>query len=224
MSDIKQILYLLLAASPYIAIFLFVLIGKKTKEFHLSDVLLGCFGILIALGAGAVGGFMIITNYPQTASSVNDSFLTSVLAVMLGIALIAGELFRYMALKKSKTGEERSPLSGLAFGIGFSLGEFAFFVAIAVTNWGSFLSADASLMILVDVLIQLALSIAAYELIKQENFAAIAVGALYYASFFMAYVLNNSPVLNIALKAIILAISIALAFTFIPKKNTGVGI
>ena len=224
MSDLKQILLLLLAALPYVLLLLFVLIGKKTREFRFSDVLMGCFGILIALGAGVIGGFAIITNYPQTASTVSDSFLTTVLAVMLGIALAGGELFRYMVLKKPKNGEDRPALSGLAFGAGFSLGEFAFFAAMAVLNWGSFLTVDASLMVMVDIVIQLALSIAAYELIKQENFAAIAVGALYYVSFFLAYVLNNSIVLNIALKVIILAISIALAFTFIPKKNTEVGI
>ncbi len=219
MSDLKEILLLLLGALPYIALLLYVVISGKTKEFHLADVFLGLFGILIALGVGAVGGFMIISSYPQTASTVSDSFLTTVLAVMLGIALLGGELFRYMVLKTPKNGEERPSLSGLAFGVGFSLGEFAFFAAMAIMNWGTFLSVDASLMIAADIVIQLAVSIAAFELIKQENLASVAVGALYFISFFLAYVLNNSVVLNIAAKVIILIISLALAFTFVPKKK-----
>ena len=98
MSDLKQVSLLLLGALPYIAVLLFVLIGKKTKEFRFSDVLLGCFGILLALGVGAVGGFIIITNYPQTASSVSESFLITVLAVVLAIAMVGGELFRFLVL------------------------------------------------------------------------------------------------------------------------------
>ena len=184
------------------------------------DLLLGLFGILVSVGVGAVGGFLIISNYPQTGSTINDSFLTTVLAVMLVIALAGGECFRYMVFKKSKNGEERPALSGLAFGVGFSMGEFVFFTAMAIMNWGTFLSLDAALMILADVVIEIAVSVAAYELIKQENAASIAVGALYFLSFFMAYVLNNSVVLNIAFKVIILGISLALAFALLPKKNT----
>lgn len=219
MSDLKQILLLLLGASPYFAVLLYVVIDRKVKAFHFSDVILGFLGILISLGAGAVGGFMIITNYPQTGSTVTNSFLAGMLAVMLCIALLGGELFRYFALKTSKSGEKRSELSGLAFGVGFSLGEFIFFAALAIMNWGTFLGLDASLMIITDVIIQLAVSLAAFELIKQENIASIAVGALYFLSFFMAYILNNSPVLNIALKVIILCVSLALAFAFSPKKK-----
>ena len=74
MSDLKQILLLLLAALPYVLLLLFVLIGKKTREFRFSDVLMGCFGILIALGAGVIGGFAIITNYPDKAVRVRDEF------------------------------------------------------------------------------------------------------------------------------------------------------
>ena len=127
-------------------------------------------------------------------------------------------------LKKPKNGDAKSSLSGLAFGVGFSLGEFVFFAAMSILNWGEFLTIDASLMIFVDVVIQIALSVAAYELIKQENIASVAVGAIYYVSFFLAYILNNSMVLNIAVKAIILVVSLALAFTFIPKKKTEEGI
>lgn len=220
MDNLQQVLLLLLGALPYVAVFLYVVIAKKTSEFRFSDLLLGLFGILVSVGVGAVGGFLIISNYPQTGSTINDSFLTTVLAVMLAIALVGGECFRYMVLKKSKSGDERPALSGLAFGVGFSMGEFVFFAAMAIMNWGTFLTIDAALMIMVDVVIELAVSVAAYELIKQENAASIAVGALYFLSFFMAYVLNNSVILNVALKIIILGISLALAFTFIPKKKT----
>jgi len=220
MNNLQQVLLLLLGALPYVAVFLYVVIAKKTKDFRFSDLLLGLFGILVSVGVGAVGGFLIISNYPQTGSTINDSFLTTVLAVMLVIALAGGECFRYMVFKKSKNGEERPALSGLAFGVGFSMGEFVFFTAMAIMNWGTFLSLDAALMILADVVIEIAVSVAAYELIKQENAASIAVGALYFLSFFMAYVLNNSVVLNIAFKVIILGISLALAFALLPKKNT----
>ncbi len=220
MSDTQQVLLLLLCGLPYIAIALFLVISRKTSQFHLSDVFLGFFGIAVALGLGIVGAVLIITAYPQTNATISNSFLSMVLAVMLGVALLGGEFFRYISLKSSKDQQSRTSLSGLAFGVGFSLGEFVFFVAIVLMNWGGFLSIDAALMILVDVIIQLSLSIAAYELIKNENAASIFIGAPYFLSLFLTYVLHNSVILNVAQKVLFLIIALMLAFTFMPKKNT----
>ncbi len=220
MSELQQILLLLLGALPYIAVLLFLVISKKTAQFQLSDVFLGFFGIVISMGLGIIGAILIITTYPQTNATISDSFLSAVLAVMLAVALLGGEFFRYISLKSSKDKQTRTELSGLAFGVGFSLGEFVFFVGIAMMNWGDFLSLDAALMILVDIVIQLALSVAAYELIKNENAASIFVGAPYFVSLFLTYALHGSVALNIAQKVLALIISLMLAFTFIPKKNS----
>lgn len=215
----EQVLFLLLGALPYIAIFLFLIISKKFVQFHLSDVFLGLFGIAISFGVGIVGALFIITTYPQTSSSVTNSFLTTVLAVTLGLALIAGEAYRFISLKPSKIQSSKTAFSGLAFGVGFSLGEFIFFVAIAIMNWGTVLSLDAALIVLADIVIQLSLSVAAYELIKQNNAASFVVGIPYYLTLFLSYALNGSVVLNIAQKVLILIISLVLLFTFFPKRN-----
>ena len=219
MSDIQQVLLLLLCGLPYIAIALFLVISRKANQFRMSDVFLGFFGIAVGLGLGIVGAVLIITAYPQTNATISNSFLGTVLAVMLGVALLGGEFFRYISLKPSKDQQSRTSLSGLAFGVGFSLGEFVFFVAIVLMNWGKFLTMDAALMILVDVIIQLAISIAAYELIKNENAASILVGTPYFLSLFLTYALHGSVILNVTQKVIFLIIALMLAFTFMPKNS-----
>lgn len=220
MSNIEQILLLCLSALPYVAVFVYLMISGKIKEFSFSTLCLGAFDILLAVAVGAVGGFLIITGYPQTGSTLSNSYLIGLLAAFLGIALIAGEGFRILMLKRNaQSDESNSSVAGLAFGVGCSLGEFIFFAAVAIMNWGEYIRFDSAMLIMVDVLIQILVSIAAYELIKQGNFASVAVGGVYYLSLFFAYVFSSSIVLNIVSRVVMLGIAVALAITFLPERQ-----
>lgn len=218
MSDLYRFLYLLVGALPYIVLFCYLLLSRKIKQFSGTVMLFGILGIVAAVALGAIAGLVVILNYPQTGSTVTGGFLNGVLAVMVGVALVVGELLRYMVVKKQISIGNNGVLTAIGYGVGFSLGEFAIFLFGAINNWNKSLSFQASVIILVDIIIEIAVSIAAFELISQDNFAFIAVGALYYLSFFFSYALHSSPFLNIAAKAIILVVSLALAFTFAPTK------
>lgn len=218
MLTVQQMLLLALAALPYIGVLAWLLISHRTKEFSLSGVFLGLFDIVIALGAGVVALLIIIGSFPQTNSTLTNSFLVGVFAAMMGVALVVGEFFRYMILKPNEK-EEKSPLAGLSFGVGVSLGEYIFFVVMTVMNQDYTITIDMTLMLLADILIQLGISVVAYELIRQNNFAFIAVGGLYYLSMFLLMVLNTSTVLTVAAKVIVLGIVIALFIAYLPGKK-----
>lgn len=218
MLSMQQILMLLLAAVPYLGVIIFLIFTRRLKEFSLTTVFLGLFGFAIALGAGIVGGFLVISAYPQTNSTLTESFLIGVFAVVMGVALIAGELFRFLILRSPEK-EERSRLAGLAYGVGFSLGEYIFFVVMSVMSQESILSLDMALMLLADIVIELGISIVAYELIRQNNYASFAVGGLYYLSLFLLMALNSSIVLNIAAKVIVLIVVIALLIAYLPDNK-----
>lgn len=223
MSSLNQILYILLGAAPYLLVLVYLLIFKKTKQFSISAVFLGLLGIVVAVAAGGFAGVLVILNYPQTGSSLNNGFLIGVLALTVGVAMVVGEAIRYAVVSKYLKEDEQKRLVGLAYGVGFSFGEFLIYLVPVILNWGSYATLDSSIIIAVDVGIQLMISIAAYELIKQQNFASFAVGALYYVSFFLTYILHNSVVLNIGAKAIVFIIAAALLYAFIPKKSERLG-
>ena len=219
MSSAHQILSILLGAVPYLIVLIWILAAKRWHEISLSSILLGLFGIAIAVALGGIAGLLLILYNPHTASSLNSSFLIGVLAASVGVAMVAGEMFRYYIVRRSLAAQRQEHLVSLAYGIGFSLGEFFVFVVPLVMHWGKLAAWDASVMIAVDISIQIMVSIAAYELIRQGNFAFIAVGGLYYFSFFMSYVLYDAVILKIAMKVIVFGIALALMIVFHPTKK-----
>ncbi len=216
--QLTQILYILIAGLPYIAILGYLLFGKNTNKFPFSTVLLGLMGIVLAVLFGGIFAVLIIVNFPQTSSTLTNSYLYGVWALMMLIAMLIGEGFRYMILRPEKNADEKSELSGLAFGIGFSLGEFAFFVGSSVFTENP-MALDGAIIVAVDIIIQLVLSVAAYQLIKQNNFGFIAISGLYFVSLIAMLVLNNSTILNIGFKALLFIVSFILLYTFTPSKT-----
>ncbi len=218
MFSMQQFLFLLLAAVPYIALLIYLLITKRIKDLSISYLFLGAVGIVLSFGVGIVALLVIIGAYPQTNSSLSEGFLTGVFAAMMAVALLAGEFFRYLILKPS-SGEEKPYLCGLSYGIGFSLGEYVFFLIMKFMNSDYSITFDMSLMLLIDIVIQLGISFVAYELIKQNNFASFAVGGLYYLSLFLLVALNSSIILNISAKVLVLIVTGALFFAYLPTRN-----
>lgn len=212
-------LSILLAMAPYLAVVIYLLIKKKISQLKFSDIIVGFGGILCAVAAGAVIGTLIIMNYPQTGSSISNSFLITVLGVSLIGVLIVGEALRYGLAHRVLQNKTHRPLVGLSYGIGFSFGEFLIYLVPLLMNRGDYISWDAAALIAVDVSMQILLSISCYELIKQNNFAFIAVGGLYYLSFFLSYVLHNATALNIAAKVVGLIIAVVLAVVLAPREN-----
>lgn len=220
MITIEQIAFLTIALLPYLCVFAWAVAKKKTKEFSFSCVLLGIFDIVIAIGAGIIALLIIIGSFPQTNSTLTNSFLVGVFAIIMAVALVVGEFFRYMILKPSNK-EEKPALAGLSFGIGISLGEYAFFAAMTVMNQDYSITFDMALMLMADILIQFGISYVAYELIKQDNFAFAAVGGIYYLSMFLLMALNSSTVLTVATKVIVLGIVVALFIAYHPTRRKG---
>lgn len=219
MLSVQQILLLALAALPYVLGAVWVIFARRTADFSLSMVFLGLFDIVIAFGGAAISLMIIIGAFPQTNSTLSDSFLIGVFAVMMAVALVVGEFFRYLILRPSEK-NDKPALAGLSFGVGVSLGEYAFFVVMSVMNQDYSISVDMAIMLLIDILIQLGISYVAYELIKQNNFAFIAVGGLYYLSMFLLMAFNSSVVLTIAAKAIVFLIVGGLFIAYLPNfKN-----
>lgn len=214
-----QFVYLLLALLPYISVLVCLFVFHKVSEFSVSTMFMGLIGVAASVALGALAGFVILINFPQTGSTVTNGFMTGVLAVMVAVALIVGEILRYLIVTKTIKEGKSGLMTAIAYGVGFSLGEFMIFLIPALMHWGNYLKLDAALVILADVIIEISVSIAAYELISQQNFAFIAIGSLYYLSFFLSYALHGSVVLNISAKVIILIISIALLVTFFPNRK-----
>lgn len=214
----NQILLYALAAVPFICVFLLLLVLRRIDEFPFGTIFLGLLGIVIAFGSGIISLFAVINYFPQTNSTLSDSFLIGVFAVIMAVACIVGEFFRYMVLKTSQK-EERPALSGLAYGVGMALGEYIFFIAMSVMNVDYKIGLDMVLMLLVDIIIQIGISFVAFELIKQDNIAFAPVGGMYYLSLFLLMALNGSTVLNIVAKAVVLIITGALTIVFWPSKR-----
>ncbi len=219
MSTTQQVLSILLGALPYFIVLIWLTFARRWRDISLTSVLLGAFGIVVAVALGAIVGLLLILYNPHTGSTVNDSFLIGVLAASVAVAMIVGEMFRYYIVKRSIGSDRREPLVSLAYGVGFSLGEFLVYLVPLLVNWGKLASWDASAIIAVDVTIQIMVSVSCYELIRQSNFAFIAVGGLYYLSFFMSYVLHDTVILNIAAKVIVFGIALALMIVFHPTAR-----
>ncbi len=225
MLSMQQILLLLLAALPYFALIVWLLITRKTAQFSFSSMFLGVLDIAVALAGGGVVLLLIVGNFPQTNSTLTNSFLIGVFAGITAAALVVGEFFRYMVLRKERNSsqDEKGALPGLSFGVGVSLGEYAFFVVMTVMNQDFKVSIDMAIMLMVDIMIQLLISFVAYELIKNNNFACFAVGGLYYLSLFLLVAFSSSTVLTIVTKVIVLGVAIGLLIAYLPsRKNRGV--
>ena len=218
MLSLQQILMFVLAALPLLVVVLLAFIFGRIKEFSVSMVFLGIFDIVVALGGGIAVLMVIVSTFPQTNSTITKSFLIGALAAMLAVALIVGEFFRYLILRSSDK-NEKSSLSGICFGFGIALGEYFAFIAMSVLNSEYKISLDMTIILMVDIVMQLCISYVAYKLIQQNNFAFIAVGGLYYLSLFILMAFSGSSILMIASKVLAFLIAIGLFVAYLPGKK-----